>query len=70
MTLDDLLLTLKIAYISGATLDSERHWTHLELGTGNIVWAPERLRGYCVGNKIPDILRSQDTGKHWQSGDP
>ena len=46
MTLDDVLFTMKIAYISRATLDSEGHWTPLDLGTGSIVWAPKRLRGY------------------------
>ena len=46
MTLDNVSFTLKIAYISRATLDSERRWTPLDLGTGSIVWAPKRLRGY------------------------
>ena len=47
VTLDDVLFTMKIAYISRATLDSESHWTPLDLGTGSIVWAPKRLRRYC-----------------------
>ena len=47
MTLNDVSFTVKISYISRATLDSERHWTPLDLGTGNIVWAPKRLRWYC-----------------------
>ena len=38
---------MKIAYTSRATLESERHWTSLDLGIGNIVWAPKHLRGYC-----------------------
>ena len=38
---------MKIAYVNRATLDSKRHWTPLDLGTGSIVWAPKRLRGYC-----------------------
>ena len=46
VTLDDVSFTMKTAYISRATLDSERHWTPLDLGTGSIVWAPKRLRGY------------------------
>ena len=46
MTLDDVLFTIKIAYISRVTLDSERHWTPLDLGNGSFVWAPKRLRGY------------------------
>ncbi|WP_431195313.1 RNase H-like domain-containing protein [Alloalcanivorax venustensis] len=41
-----------IAYISCATLDSERHWTPLDLEAGNIVWAIERLRGYLWGMKF------------------
>ena len=47
VTLDDVSFTMKIAYISRAKLDSERHWTPLDLGTASIVWAPKRLRGYC-----------------------
>ena len=47
MTLDDVSFTMKNAYISRATLDSDRHWTLLDLETGSIVWAPEHLRGYC-----------------------
>ena len=43
MTLDDVLFTMKIAHINQATLDSERHWTPLDLETDNIVWAPKRL---------------------------
>ena len=35
-----------IAYISRATLDSERHWTPRDLEAGSIVWALKRLRGY------------------------
>ena len=38
-----------IAYISRATLDSERHWSPLELEAGSIVWAIERLRGHLWG---------------------
>ena len=47
VTLDDVVFTIKIAYNSRATLDSEWHWTPLDLGTGKNVWAPKRLRGYC-----------------------
>ena len=47
MTLDDVSFTVEIAYISRATLDSERHWTPVVLGIGSIVWTPKRLRGYC-----------------------
>ena len=35
-----------IAYISRATLDSERHCTPLDLEAGSIVLALKRLRGY------------------------
>ena len=38
---------MKTACISRATLDSERHRTPLELGTGSIVWASKHLRGCC-----------------------
>ena len=33
-------------YISRATLDSERHWTPLDLEAGSIAWAIKLLRGY------------------------
>ena len=35
-----------IAYISRATLDSERHWTPLDSEAGSIVWALKCLRGH------------------------
>ena len=38
-----------IAYIIRATLDSERHWTPLDLEAGSIVWALKRLHGYLWG---------------------
>ena len=41
-----------IAYISRATLDSERHWIPLDLEAGCIVWALKRLRGYHWGTKF------------------
>ena len=46
MTLDDVPFTMTIAYISRATLESERHWTPLDFGTST-VWAPRHLQGYC-----------------------
>ena len=46
VTLDDVLFNKKMAYISRATLDSERHWTPQDLGTGSIAWVPKHLRGY------------------------
>ena len=41
-----------IAYISRATLDSERRWTPLDLEAGRIVWSIKRLRGYLWGTKF------------------
>ena len=59
-----------ITYISRATLDSERHWTPLDLEAGSIVWALKLLRGYLWGTKFPHILRPQDIGKNRHSGEP
>ena len=47
-----------IVYISRATLDSERHWTPLDLEAGSIVWALKRFGGYLWGTKFrifPDL---------------
>ena len=33
-----------IAYITRATIDSERHWTPLDLAAGSIVWAIKPLQ--------------------------
>ena len=41
-----------IVFISRATLDSERHWTPLDLEAGSIVWCIKRLRGYLWGTKF------------------
>ena len=41
-----------IAYVSRATLDSERHWTPLDLEAGSIVRAVKRLRGRLWGTKF------------------
>ena len=41
-----------IAYISRATLDSERHWTPLDLEAGSTVWSIKRLPGYLWGTKF------------------
>ena len=41
-----------IAYISRPTLDSERHWTPLDLEAGSIVWGLKRLRSYLWGTKF------------------
>ena len=35
-----------VAYISRATLDSERHWIPPDLEAGSTVWAIKRVRGY------------------------
>ena len=45
VALDDVSFTMKIAYIVRATLNSERHWISLNIGTGSIVWTPKHLRG-------------------------
>ena len=37
---------------TASTLDSERHWTPLDLEAGSIVWALKRLRGYLWGMKF------------------
>ena len=37
VTLENVSFTMKIAYISRAARDSERHWSPLDLGTGSIV---------------------------------
>ena len=42
----------RIPFISRATLDSERHWTPLDIEPGSIVWAIKRLRGYVWGTKF------------------
>ena len=59
-----------IAYISRATLDSERHWTPLDLEAGIIVWALKRLRGYLLGDHVSHIFRPQSSRKNRQSGKP
>ncbi|CAB1100851.1 unnamed protein product [Ectocarpus sp. CCAP 1310/34] len=38
-----------IVFDSRATLESERHWTPLDLEAGSIVWCIKRLRGYLWG---------------------
>ena len=52
-----------IAYISRATLDSERSWIPLDLEAGSIVWALKRLRGYLWGKSS---VYSQTT-KLWET---
>ena len=47
MTLDDFSVTMKIAYISRATLDSERRCNHLDLGTGSILGSQTSPRVLC-----------------------
>ena len=41
-----------ISYISRATLDSDRHWTPLDLEAGSVVWVIKRLRGYIWCTKF------------------
>ncbi|CAB1097278.1 unnamed protein product [Ectocarpus sp. CCAP 1310/34] len=41
-----------IVFISRATLNSERHWTPLDLKAGSMVWCIKRLRGYLWGTKV------------------
>ena len=41
-----------IAYVSRATLDSERHWTPLDSKARIIVWGIKRIRGYLWGTKF------------------
>ena len=58
-----------IAYISRATLDSERHWALLDLKAGSIVGVLKRLRGYRWGinfRMFSDHKASESIGK---SGD-
>jgi len=38
-----------IVFISRATIESERHWTPLDLEAGSIIWSIKRLRGYLWG---------------------
>ena len=55
-----------IAYISRATLDSERHWTPLDLEAGSIVWSIKRLRGDLWGTKFrifSDHMALESIGK-------
>ena len=41
-----------IVFISRATLESERHWTPLDLEAGSIAWSITRLRGYLWSTTI------------------
>ena len=41
-----------ISYIGRANLDSERHWTPLDLEAGSIVRVIKRLRGYLWGTNF------------------
>ena len=43
------LYALPIVFISRATVESERHWTPLDLEAGSIVWSIKRLQGYLWG---------------------
>ena len=59
-----------IAYVSRATLNSERHWTPLDLEAGSIVWAIKRLRGYTMGYEVSHFFGPQDSGKYRESWTP
>ena len=41
-----------IVFISRAALESERHWTPLDLEAGSIVWSTKRLHGYLWGTSF------------------
>ncbi|CAB1103815.1 unnamed protein product [Ectocarpus sp. CCAP 1310/34] len=53
-----------IVFISRATLDSERHWTPLDLEASSIVWCIKRLRGYLWGTKFR-ILTDHKSLEHF-----
>ena len=58
-----------IAYISRATLDSEKHWTRLDLEAGSIVWAIKRLRGYLWGTKFHILSEHKELESIGKMGD-
>ena len=68
VTLDDVSYTVNIAYISRATLDSERHWTPLDLETGSVVWVPIFLRGYFGEQNSAYPSATGHRRASWQSG--
>ena len=45
-----------IVFIRRTTIESERHWTPLDLEAGRIVWSIQRLRGYLWGNNFHIFL--------------
>ena len=68
VTLDDVSFTVAIAYISRATLDSERQWTPLRSGTGSNISDPNGAEA-ALRNQFQHTLGSQSTGEHWQGRD-
>ena len=55
-----------IAYTSRATLDSEWHWTPLDLEAGSLVWSIKRQGGYLWGTMFrifPDHKALESIGK-------
>ena len=59
-----------IAYVSRATLDSERRWTPLDLEPpGIIVWAIKRLRGYLWDTKFRIFSDHKDLENVGKVGD-
>ena len=59
-----------IAYISRATLDSEKYWTPLDFEAGKHRLGSQTPPRLTSGNHIPNILQPQGIGKHRQSGEP
>ena len=41
-----------IVFISRAPIESERHWTPLDVEAGSIVWSIKHLRGYLWGTNL------------------
>ena len=57
-----------IPYISRTTLDSERHWTRIDLEADKHRLGAQTPPRLPLGNPVPHILRLQGTRKHRQSG--
>ena len=41
-----------IVFINRATIESERHWSPLDVEVGSIVWSIKLLRGYLWGTNF------------------
>ena len=57
-----------IPYISRTTLDSERHWTPIDLEADKHRLGAQTPPRLPLGNPVPHVLRLQGTRKHRQSG--